>query len=226
MLDNRFLHTTPEGIDIELAPAGLAARSLAWCVDFLIRAIIYIVCAIVFSLAGKFGWGGFLILAFLLEWFYPVFFELFSQGMTPGKRAFKIKVVQDDGLPVNPQASILRNLLRAADFFPTAYFMGIICMLSNKQYKRLGDWAASTMVIYLPEVQSSFVSDISSSSQAPIALNHQEQLAIIAFAERGKGLSDARKNELANLLSPVLGEQDAEAVNKLYRIANGLVGHK
>jgi hypothetical protein len=58
-----------------------------------------------------------LLALFLLEWFYPVFFELRS-GATPGKRAVGLTVVHADGTPVGPSASLLRNLLRALDFLP------------------------------------------------------------------------------------------------------------
>ena len=59
-----------------------------------------------------------LILFFALEWFYPVAFELTPSGATPGKRAFGLKVVMDNGLPVTPAASLTRNLLRVGRLSP------------------------------------------------------------------------------------------------------------
>jgi hypothetical protein len=46
-----------------------------------------------------------LILVFVLEWFYPVIFELTLAGATPDKRAFGLKVVMDNGLPIARRAA-------------------------------------------------------------------------------------------------------------------------
>ena len=47
---------------------------------------------------GKLGQGMLLITVFLLEWFYPVLFEVYRNGATPGKQALNLAVVQDDVL--------------------------------------------------------------------------------------------------------------------------------
>ena len=112
-------------------------------------AILYAV-AIVAALMAGLGAALMLILFFVLEWFYPVVFELTLSGATPGKRVFGLKVVMDNGLPVTPAASITRNLLRAADFLPFFYGFAIVSMLMRRDCKRLGDIAAATMVVHEP----------------------------------------------------------------------------
>ena len=83
VLDTVVSAETPEGIAIELRPAGLSSRCFAYLVDLLIRfGVIYAV-AIATTLMGGFGLGLLLILAFALEWFYPVVFELSRWGATP-----------------------------------------------------------------------------------------------------------------------------------------------
>jgi uncharacterized RDD family membrane protein YckC len=109
---------TPEGIEIELRLAGPVPRAGAFAIDLLIRFGLYLVLLPLAGLAGV-GVGLILLALFLLEWFYPVFFELRS-GATPGKRAVGLVVVHADGTPVGPSASLLRNLLRALDFLPGA----------------------------------------------------------------------------------------------------------
>ena len=52
-----------------------------------------------------------LVLYFLLDWFYPVAFELGRDGATPGKSAMGLKVVMDNGLPVTPAASMMEARL-------------------------------------------------------------------------------------------------------------------
>jgi uncharacterized RDD family membrane protein YckC len=117
-LDTLHHAETPEGITLALRPAGLVVRAQAWAIDFAIRAGMFLVVSIVASLTGGLGSAFLLIAYFLLEWFYPVAFEIGRRGATPGKQALGLQVVMDSGLPVTPAASVVRNLLRAADFLP------------------------------------------------------------------------------------------------------------
>ena len=106
--------------------------------------------AMVAAFMGGIGVAFLLILFFALEWFYPVAFELTASGATPGKRVFGLRVVMDNGLPVTPAASLTRNLLRAADFLPFGYGFAIVSMLLRRDFKRLGDIAAATIVVHEP----------------------------------------------------------------------------
>src|SRR5262245_25689580 len=120
---------TPEGILLELRPAGLSVRAYAFALDWLIRLVCLWVVAIAAAMLGGIGVAFWLILFFALEWFYPVAFELSRWGATPGKRTFGLRVVMDSGLPITPAASLTRNLLRVADFLPFTYGLAIISML-------------------------------------------------------------------------------------------------
>ena len=77
---------TPEGIELTLAVAGPIPRALAWLVDLLLRAGVMLITGFILSLFGSFGVGLYLILLFAIEWFYPVLFEIYQQGQTPGKK--------------------------------------------------------------------------------------------------------------------------------------------
>ena len=59
-----------------------------------------------------------------------------------GKRAAGIQVLRADGLPVGWRESSLRNLLLVADFLPMAYTTGLLCMLCDGRFRRLGDIVA------------------------------------------------------------------------------------
>lgn len=207
---------------LPLTPAGFMVRSLAQIIDILIRFGITLAMFMLLSLLGKLGSGIALILAFLLEWFYPVFFEVSRQGRTPGKKWLGIRVVNDDGTPITFGPSLLRNLLRVADFLPMLYLTGIIASLCNRQFKRLGDLAAGSMVVYdAPAVQQP---DFEVRGQLPVPADFStdEQRALLAFAERSKYLSAERQSELASLLLPVLASKDP--VIAIKQIANTLVG--
>jgi uncharacterized RDD family membrane protein YckC len=130
---------TPEGVTLTLRVAGPLPRLYAALVDGAIRGFAYSLAAVALSLLGDLGEGPFLVVLFLGEWGYPVIFEVFRKGVTPGKGALKLKVVNGDGTPVNLTASALRNLLRVADFMPVGYAAGVLSILLTKDFQRLGD---------------------------------------------------------------------------------------
>jgi len=148
MLDTLRRVPTPEGIELTLRLAGPVPRAYAFIVDLMIRGMIMLVIVQILAFAGRSGTGLFLIAYFAIEWFYPVLFELFWNGATPGKRAFSLMVVNDNGTPVTVGASIIRNMLRAVDFLPMLWAFGLLSMLFTRDFKRLGDLAAGTVVVY------------------------------------------------------------------------------
>lgn len=223
-LDTVYHVQTPEGIDLQLKIAGFWPRSLAWLLDFLIRAVIYFVLAMILTQFEKLGMGLFLILIFVLEWFYPVLFEVNNQGMTPGKSMLGIQVVNVDATPISWTPSLIRNILRTVDFLPLLYGLGFLTMLLNQRFQRLGDLAAGTLVIYKPvkKKDASFVS--ASTTELTIDLSLQEQQAIINFAERSSALSNERQNELAEILSPLKNNQGTITPDELMGLANRFLG--
>ncbi len=76
---------------------------------------------------------------------YFIIFEYFWGGMTPGKKAIKIRVIRNDGRPINLVESVIRNILRAVDI--EVYPIGVLPMLIDSRCRRLGDFAAGTLVI-------------------------------------------------------------------------------
>ena len=140
--------------DLQAAVAGVVPRALAFTIDFFIRWVIFIIVLTISSVTGKAGIGLLLITFFILEWWYPVLFEVFRNGQTPGKKAFGIKVVKDDLTPISFGPSLTRNLLRTADFLPTFYVFGIISAVCTTKFQRLGDLAAGTLVIYSESLAS------------------------------------------------------------------------
>lgn len=229
---------TPEGIELQLRSAGLIVRALAWTVDCVIKGSVLAVAAIFLNVIGDFGSGLYLILFFVMEWFYPVLFEVFGQGATPGKKRFGLRVVHDDGTPISWSRSIIRNFLRFADFLPVAYGAGIVSMLLNRDFKRLGDLAAGTIVVYRSVADDKHLAskqkakaraDLNSASadvaRAPqFPLSTAEQRLIISWAERRALLSEGRQFELANLLEPLTGLEDEDAAQALSEIAHWSMG--
>jgi len=217
---------TPEGVEIYLRLAGIWPRSVAWIIDTLIRTGIYIAVFFVVGRLGNLGGGLVLIIIFLVEWFYPVVFEVLNKGMTPGKSALGIQVLNSDGTPIGWSPSMLRNILRTVDFLPFFYGLGFVSMLMNQRFQRLGDLAADTLVAY--QNNASSVPDIPEADAIKPAcdLNLSEQHAIIRYAERSRQLSDDRLAELAAILDPMDVNEHRMSREKLLGIANGIIGRQ
>jgi len=196
-------------------------RAAALAIDSLIKGAIYLALSPLVALSGL-GTGLLLLGGFLLEWFYPVFFELLS-GATPGKRAMGLAVVAEDGTPVTAGASLIRNLLRVVDFLPVAYGAGLVCCLIDSNFRRLGDLAAGTLVVYVRPPGK--VGDIPLHDPIPLprALPLELQQAILAYAERGPRLSAERRTELAESLSGITKEHGEAAEQTLLGYANWLI---
>jgi len=165
-LDTVVTAEAPEGIELVLRPAGIVARTYAFLIDALIRGTILLIASIALGSMNKLGGALFVILLFLIEWLYPVLFELLPGAATPGKRALGLKVLMDSGLPITPAASLVRNLLRAADFLPVLYGFGTVSMLLRPDFKRIGDLAAGTLVVHIDSMRL-HGAILDSSSSAP-----------------------------------------------------------
>ena len=99
-LENREYIQLPEGVDIAVTPAGILSRSYAYMIDFLIRALILLVCGIILGSLGNTGQGLLLVVFFTTSWGYNILFEAKS-GQTPGKKRLGLRVVKDNGLPAS-----------------------------------------------------------------------------------------------------------------------------
>jgi uncharacterized RDD family membrane protein YckC len=226
MLDTTRRVATPEGIELTLHLAGPVPRALAWTIDFFIRIGIVVVVMIPALQLGRMGWGIVLITAFFVEWLLPAWFEAAWHGQTLGKRALGLVVLNDDGTPVRWPAALTRNLLRAADFLPFFYGLGLLAMLANRDFKRLGDLAAGTVVVYQPErrVAAKKIPE-APAVVPPIALQLAEQRALRELAERSATLTKERFEELAELPTPLVGNLDGtRAAARLIGMANYISG--
>jgi uncharacterized RDD family membrane protein YckC len=155
---------TPEQVAIRFPIAGIGSRFLALLTDSVVQGIAYAILFFIFfliltsapRLAGmivdrageKWLIAGILLVVFLLRWGYYTVFEAFWNGQTPGKKLCKLRVIRDSGRQITFFESMTRNLIRAVDSLPGFYAIGIITMLCNRRSKRLGDFAAGTLVVH------------------------------------------------------------------------------
>ena len=145
--------STPERVAFQYEIAGIGSRFLAQFIDVLIITVIQIVITIgagalggIFNSIQVFGLVE-VILTFILIAGYFLISEAAWNGQTLGKRYVRLRVVGDQGEPLTIGQAAIRNLIRVVDFLPAFYAIGIIAMFSNRRAKRLGDFAAGTLVV-------------------------------------------------------------------------------
>ncbi len=210
-LDIEWCIRTPEHHTFTCRPAGPLPRAIAWMLDLMVRAIIVVVLAAAFSLMGQVGLGFILITSFIVIWFYGALFEAWNKGRTPGKIAMRLRVIGQDGSPATGPSCIIRNFLILADFLPAGFFTGMISMLSTKGFRRLGDLAAGTLVIYEESFTAQNVSPVLEHEVMqtalllprglPLRLPLPAQRALTAYVAKRNRFHPSRRNELAQPLA-------------------------
>lgn len=158
------------------------------------------------------GWGLalFIALGFALFWGYFVYFEGLRGGRTPGKRWAGVRVVHDGGHPVTLRGAAIRNLIRVVDMQPgMTWMVGGIVMMLDSRTQRLGDMAASTIVVRdrgegeLPEER---LWRTSADATARPLLSASAFAGLDAFVARRRELSPEAAGRLASQLENALRE--------------------
>jgi uncharacterized RDD family membrane protein YckC len=214
---------TPEHVRFSYQLAGPSRRALAYLIDGVVRLAIALFVAIVGSLAGAFdaeGIGGMstglmLVMLFFLEWGYFTVFETLWNGRSPGKKAVHIRVVREGGHPLSFVDSVLRNLLRAADFLPVGYAIGLLVMGRDGRFRRLGDLVAGTMVV--TEQRHGYAAPFNihppptpqelAALPARLPLSRDDLDAIELFLRRLGTLAPLREVELADMVAPIYAQR-------------------
>jgi uncharacterized RDD family membrane protein YckC len=170
---------TPEQIALELPLAGIGSRFLAMVVDTLIQALLYLLVALIFIFTSPVGFDIFkflprlvgpavaIFIGFAIYWGYFAIFETIWKGQTPGKRYAGIRVIKESGRPINAFEAIGRNLMRAVDGMPGMYGVGLVCMMLNRQSRRLGDFVAGTVVVHEKPAEEVRLPDLKTWNTAP-----------------------------------------------------------
>jgi uncharacterized RDD family membrane protein YckC len=154
--EERLIIDTPEQISLELPVAGLGSRFLAVAVDTVLQALLLVTGALVAALSLSrplrlvqlAGPPMAILFTFCVYWGYFAFFETIWSGQTPGKRLAGIRVIHESGRPISWYEAVGRNVLRAVDFLPAMYGVGVITMMLNRHSRRVGDYVAGTVVVY------------------------------------------------------------------------------
>ena len=230
---------TPENVELRYDVAGLGSRLIAATLDYAILFLGYLALAFGLGMVSSLVVGSFLsleqaadaqtrrvlefvryaaialtlLVTFLGWWGYFILFELLWNGQSPGKRALRLRVVGAGGQPVSATASLVRNLLRAVD---NVLGLGVVVMLVDRSSRRLGDFAAGTLVIREPaglrrtalapveitEPPAGMVESIAGADR----LTAEHYALIREYFVRRPRLTRARADALAAALAPRLAQ--------------------
>lgn len=163
---------SPEGVDLHFGTAGASDRIVALIVDVLLMLLILL--GITLATGFTLGAGVAMLCAFFIRHGYFIWFEARSNGRTPGKRLFHLRVIRADGGPLTTEILLARNLTREVEMFlplvvilsPAALFpehdgwlrlvasLWILLLLffplTNPRRLRIGDLLAGTRVVISP----------------------------------------------------------------------------
>jgi uncharacterized RDD family membrane protein YckC len=172
---DEYTIATPENVTFDYQVAGIGSRLIGALIDTMAIVLLLFLLNILLAVALNAvsdstaaapeldddpGWVTGLVVAiyalinFGLFWGYYLIFELGWQGQTPGKRLAGTRVVKLDGGGPGFLDVAIRNLVRLVDFLPFAYALGFVVMFFNHNARRLGDFAAGTLVVRQPEAMS------------------------------------------------------------------------
>ena len=218
-MDRDLSVRTPESIEFHYELAGLGSRFLALAIDQAIQ--IAVVLAIFFGLlwlaarlpaarataigadADKFA-GAVLIAivviaVFLIFFGYFIAFEAWWNGQTPGKKALGIRVVRDGGFPVDFGAALIRNLIRVGEVAVGYYLLSAISTVLSRENKRLGDYAAGTIVVRDAALALRVRDDVNAApAYAPTRyLTGDERAVVKRFLEQRDLLEPLKRRTLA-----------------------------
>lgn len=154
-MQDRYLVLTPEKVVVSYELAGIGTRIAAHFIDLLVfGAVMYVTLIIVGMAMVVFGSAAMFLLMMVTAFGFFAYFivsEAFFQGLTIGKKACKLRVLNVDGTPVSIKGAVLRNLVRIADILPNFYLAGITMLFLNPKAQRIGDLVAGTVVVKEPE---------------------------------------------------------------------------
>ena len=151
MKTNTLQITTPEGITFSLNLAGPITRFLAYAIDLLCIQVTLIIVGTVIGMLRIVSFdlaSAVIILAyFIVQIGYGIALEWLWRGQTIGKRLLRLRVMDEQGLYLQFNQVVIRNLLRFVDSLPAFYLVGGIACLVSRRAQRLGDFVARTVVV-------------------------------------------------------------------------------
>jgi uncharacterized RDD family membrane protein YckC len=217
---------TPERVSLQYDIAGIGSRGAAALIDSLIQGVVSAVflialgggAAVLRALSDESDLASSILVALMaivvfgLTMGYYMLFEILWSGQTPGKRIVGVRVLRENGYPIRPVDAVIRNLVRIVDSLPFGYAVGVITMLLNARARRLGDFAAGTMVVREGGLGTLVTDALPSDAERAAApseprgptLRAEDATLVRDFLIRRSGMTPVARRELATRLATAL----------------------
>ena len=144
---------TPEGVEFSIPLAGPVVRCMAVIIDILCVMVVISVATQLMKMteviSPDISLALLVLVQFAAQMAYGIACEWLWRGQTVGKRLFKLRVVDEQGLRLEFPQIVIRNLLRWVDALPLFYAVGGAVCFFSKRCQRLGDIAANTVVVQI-----------------------------------------------------------------------------
>lgn len=184
-LASELIVETPEGVRFRRLLASPLSRALALIIDWMAMILLLIALSLIVQLIilgtgfllQDLAGAIFYLAAGVILLGYFIILELRWRGQTIGKRVMRLRVIDLEGLRLQPSQLIVRNLVRWADaififfafyalpealgilVFPLLHGLGGMVALLSSRGQRLGDIAAGTIVVHEPKLEPAAVAD-------------------------------------------------------------------
>lgn len=150
---------TGEAVELDIHPASPMLRILATASDMVLTLLAVLVTVIfVMQNLGELSTSQVRIFSISVTvctvFLIPAAVELVTRGQSLGKWAFGIRVVRDDGGVVTARHVAMRHLVGILEVWLLAGGLALMSSLVSPTGKRLGDMAAGTMVVRVPEAMA------------------------------------------------------------------------
>ena len=212
---------TPEAVLLDVETAGYSSRILAGLLDIIIQVVILGLLVVLLALALRGDESAtttaVAIASFAVLFVYPIAFETWSRGRTPGKMALGIRAVTTDGAPIRLREATLRAMGGIVDkLLPPGGVTGALFVTLTPKHQRIGDLIAGTMVIRDPEkfvvtpaLWFSAPPGLEAYAETidPTAITVEQYTVVRSFLTRGSSLSSPVRQALAVDLATRLSER-------------------
>lgn len=147
-MKDHIVWTNAHNVRIEVPLASIGMRAIAYLLDSVIRWTFIIVLGYVLIQLLELEPSPWTILILASPYlFYSLFFEMFNDGQSPGKRICHLKVTSPHGRPAGGQSFFMRWVFRLIDFNIITPVVALVAAASSEKRQRIGDMVADTVVV-------------------------------------------------------------------------------
>lgn len=154
---------TPDNVEIEYPLASVGVRAVAAGIDMLIQLVAILIVTIILVIIGiirdfdlkytLWAIGIFIFASAAIVLAYFIVSDVLLKGQTIGKKKLGIRIIRENGDGITVLHAMIREFIKIFDLFG----IGVVMIFWGKKNKRLGDFAASTIVVEENKKELSFL---------------------------------------------------------------------